>query len=338
MRISDCPLCKCHLEGPVRREGPYRDYIVTCPRCGSFQAHDLFVEDVADKLDLEIRVRLSGVVRRATDAHGHLEERIRIANYQSLAASAAPAQDVAGQVDALLLAIADRARYFGDWTDLEPIEPWVARAYLPSIRSLEALAGALDRDHVLQAHFGSGEAKFYLGMEGWNRVKEARQRGLGASQAFVAMWFHPDMDEIYEQGIVPAIETDCGLTSYRVDHEPSRNRIDAEVIGQIRRSRLVVADVTGARQNVYYEAGFAEGLGIPVIWSSNKDWPSVRLVDEAPRQSQDPKFEVAPWGERLHFDVRQFPHLLWKDAADFRSQLAARIRAWALDRTQPLAG
>jgi hypothetical protein len=32
-------------------------------------------------------------------------------------------------------------------------------------------------------------------------------------------------------------------------------------------------------------------------------------------------------GEALHFDVRQFPLIEWKDPADLRKKLRARIRA-----------
>ena len=130
-----------------------------------------------------------------------------------------------------------------------------------------------------------------------------------SSQAFVAMWFNPEVDHLYDDAIVPAVES-AGFTPYRVDRRHHLNKIDDQVIAEIRRSRFLIADMThgdeGARGSVYFEAGFALGLGIPVIYSCRKD-----MFD------------------RLHFDTRQYPHIEWnhEDLETFRHNLENKIRA-----------
>ena len=59
--------------------------------------------------------------------------------------------------------------------------------------------------------------------------------------------------------------------------------------------------------SVYYEAGFADGLGTPVIWTC----------------AAKEKKEIA-------FDTRQNEHILWTDASDLRKQLSDKIarRGW----------
>jgi len=42
-------------------------------------------------------------------------------------------------------------------------------------------------------------------------------------------------------------------------------QIDAKITAQIKHARFVVADVTGARTRVCFEAGYAIGIGRPVI-------------------------------------------------------------------------
>ena len=83
------------------------------------------------------------------------------------------------------------------------------------------------------------------------------------SQAFVAMWFSGEMKEPYEKGIRPAIEQ-LGYKPMKIDDKPDVDKIDDEIIGEIWKSRFLVADFThgakGARGGVYYEAGFAYGL------------------------------------------------------------------------------
>jgi hypothetical protein len=149
---------------------------------------------------------------------------------------------------------------------------------------------------------------FFISAKGWLRVEELQSRRSDTSQAFVAMWFNNATEEPYRNGIYKAIY-DCGFDPRRVDREHHHlNKVDDEIIAEIRRSRFVVADFTCApekvRGGVYFEAGFAMGLNIPIIWTC-KD---TSLTD-------------------LHFDTRQYPHIPWKDSADLYAQLKARIGA-----------
>ncbi len=130
---------------------------------------------------------------------------------------------------------------------------------------------------------------------------------IDSSQAFVAMWFDPQMDDAYEEGIKLAIK-DAGYKPQRIDHKPDVNKIDDEIIAEIRKSRFIVADFTqgddGARGGVYYEAGFALGLGLDFIYTCRND-------------------KVG----KLAFDTRQYNHILWETPQDLRAQLRNRIEA-----------
>ena len=128
-----------------------------------------------------------------------------------------------------------------------------------------------------------------------------------SSQAFVAMWFDDSMTEASEDGIDPAIR-EAGYEPLRIDRKEHINRIDDEIIAELRRSRFLVADFThgedGARGGVYYEAGFAHGLNLPVIFTCRED-----MV------------------ETLHFDTEHYNHIVWKTPADLRVKLKNRILA-----------
>ena len=147
-----------------------------------------------------------------------------------------------------------------------------------------------------------------VSVEGYSHISDLSSER-DSAQCFVAMWFSEEMNTPYEQGIKPAIEV-AGYTSMRIDKKEHSNKIDDEIIAEIRRSRFLVADFThgdnGARGGVYYEAGFAHGLNLPVIFSCRED-----MVDN------------------LHFDTRQYNHILWKDENldEFRKDLTNRIEA-----------
>lgn len=146
-----------------------------------------------------------------------------------------------------------------------------------------------------------------LSLEGHNYVAMQRAKKVDSAQAFVAMWFDKRMHDIYETGIEPAI-LDAGYKPLRIDRKEHSNKVDDEIIAEIRRSRFVVADFTSERDKprggVYFEAGFAQGLNLPVIWTCKSD-----LIDQ------------------LHFDTRQFNHIVWEEAVDLRKALTNRIVA-----------
>src|SRR5690606_9953583 len=91
---------------------------------------------------------------------------------------------------------------------------------------------------------------------GYTRLAELDGTSTASQQAFVAMWFDDSMKDAYEKGIAPAIR-DAGYEPLRIDQKDHNNKIDDEIIAEIRRSRFVIADFTqgdsGARGGVYYE-------------------------------------------------------------------------------------
>jgi len=128
------------------------------------------------------------------------------------------------------------------------------------------------------------------------------------------MWFHESMNKIYEQAIAPAV-IQAGYEPLRIDKLEHVNRIDDEIIGQIRRSRFMVADFTGQRHGVYFEAGLMQGIGRTVVWMCRKEY----LTKDG----------------GLHFDIRQFNFLAYDSTEEAKKRLYDRILA--LEGEGPLA-
>ena len=168
---------------------------------------------------------------------------------------------------------------------------------------------------------------FQLTFKGWERARELRKVKGSGNQAFVAMWFSDELNEIYDRGIKPALEA-TGYAPYRVDREHHNSRIDSEIMAQIRKSKLVIADATGARPSVYYEAGLADGLGIPVLWCCTRDWEGFHVASPArvPVEAKPPTSARKKWFDVLAFDTNHLVHTPWTDADDLCQQLTSRIR------------
>jgi len=188
-------------------------------------------------------------------------------------------------------------------------EQAIAATSSSSPEELQYLAHEAKKMHWLEEITENTYRRVSITLQGHMRLEELRSKQVLSEQAFVAMWFNEEMNPVWEQGFKPGIE-DAGYKPMRIDQKQHINKIDDEIIAEIRRSRFLVADFTAEpekpRGGVYYEAGFAHGLNIPVIFTCRAD----RIKE-------------------LHFDTRQFNHIAWKEEApgDLRKQLKNRISA-----------
>lgn len=204
---------------------------------------------------------------------------------------------MAGHTDEKL--VADRNR-IAAWTELDEateVGPFVA---------------LLAAEELLWS--GNHGGSYSLTPKGFEELERVQGGGGNSKLAFVAMWFHASMDEAYASGIEPAIRR-AGYEPIRIDKKEHNNKIDDEIIADIKRSRFIVADFTcskvdGAdgneyalpRGGVYFEAGFAYGLGLPVIWVCREDHMNL-----------------------VHFDTNHFAHILWNTAIELEERLYNRI-------------
>jgi hypothetical protein len=145
--------------------------------------------------------------------------------------------------------------------------------------------------------------EYQLTSAGWELLEQPQERSRLSNIGFVAMWFNESTTLLFTSAIQPAVEA-AGFVAKRIDQHPHNNRIDDEIMKMISVSRFIVADFTGQRGSVYFEAGFAVALGLPVIWLCRRD----QLND-------------------VHFDTRQYNFLTWTDneLESCRSRLFERI-------------
>ena len=144
---------------------------------------------------------------------------------------------------------------------------------------------------------------FQLKPKGWEYIETLYKPNLESSVGFVAMWFNHELNNFYDSIIAPAI-MEAGFKPLRIDKKEHNNKIDDEILISINKSRFIVADFTGQRGGVYFEAGYAIGKGIPVIWICKE---------------QDLN--------KIHFDNRQYNFILWDDdnLETFKKRLTNRI-------------
>lgn len=144
-----------------------------------------------------------------------------------------------------------------------------------------------------------------LTLRSWEIIENLQNSAIDSKQAFVAMWFDKSMNDNYEDGIKKAIE-EAGYVPIRIDLKEFNNKICDELIAEIKRSKFLIADFSGLRSGVFFEAGFAKGLGREVIFTVRKE--DVEELKE-------------------HFDTRQYNHIVYDSPEDLRKKLYNRIGA-----------
>lgn len=168
---------------------------------------------------------------------------------------------------------------------------------------------ALDNKYIngtIHKHM-QGSMLMYQGIcfDGLEYIESLAQTNENSKNVFAAFYFTTELQEIFDNDVKEIIE-ELGLNYTRVSSSTTdtNKTINDEIIGKIKSSKIVIADFTGQRTSVYFEAGLAMGLNIPVIWTCKKE-------EE----------------KELSFDTRQYPHILWETKEDLKEKLRNRIKA-----------
>jgi nucleoside 2-deoxyribosyltransferase len=159
-----------------------------------------------------------------------------------------------------------------------------------------------DQDLIVAEQELSGDTYCKLTSNGWNELERIEQSVMDSQNGFIAMWFDPTQNPTSD-AIKSAI-TAAGYQPIRIDEVEHVNRIDDEILAKIRQSRFLVADFTGQRHGVYFEAGFMLGLGRTVIWICSKSHFA-----------------------KVHFDTRQYNTIVYENTDELKTRLQFRIEA-----------
>lgn len=300
--MGDGKCCICGQQSKERQNVCATDvWTVHCPVCGNYR-----IEDKAHKLGFnsqQSRQRaheLSGLIRETCETGGMLHiKSLEPKDVDELLSGVVP-KTAQEKADRLLQALARplNSKHPGALVEIDPPTdyPW---AYAADSNELSYYI-----DHLVLAELvAKREDKYLLTVKGWERVEHLRESRATSKLAFVAMPFAEELNDLYEKAIKPGV-TEAGYEPIRVDREEHIGKADDYIISKIKESRFIVADLTGQRQSVYFEAGFALGMGLPIVW----------LCEDGDVQG-------------LHFDIRQYNHLLWKrgEWEDLANRLRYRI-------------
>ena len=141
--------------------------------------------------------------------------------------------------------------------------PYSVEVRLEGQRLTLSVDGIKVLDHVLSGLLSQEQLGLYS--QGTGQVKfESVEVSSQPSKAFVVMQFTDPFNELFEEVIRPTCE-DAGAMASRALDISQPGVILQDILQRLDESNVVIADVTPANPNVFYELGYSHALRKPVI-------------------------------------------------------------------------
>ncbi len=303
---EQCPICKYALEPPGTPVGAGSGRIgYPCLNCGKFS---LSREALLDYLPLlnenpDKAAILSHAIRKR-----HKKDEWVIINSdtieQILKSTKLPTP--VEQADNLIIWLGDNLKTPGKNIEVDLITHQAIMG-AANWQNVNFILKHLREEGLIDGTFSTApHADVQLSYSGWKRYEELIRGISDSRKAFMAMEYgDPDLDEIVDNYFRPAVSL-TGFELIRLDDPGSQEAglIDDRLRVEIRTSRFLIADLTHDNEGAYWEAGFAEGLGKPVIYTCEKE-----------------KFKEM----KTHFDTNHHLTVTWDK--DYPSQAAEELKA-----------
>jgi hypothetical protein len=153
-----------------------------------------------------------------------------------------------------------------------------------------------------------GIVRVMLEMPGWEKYEALTKARIESHTAFMAMKFgERELDAMVKECFRPAVKR-TGIELRVLTDQQGAGLIDNQIRAALLSARFVISDLTHGSYGAYWEAGFGEGRGIPVIYTC----------------------EQTAWQKnKSHFDTNHMATIIWnaKDKKKAEDALVAMIRA-----------
>jgi hypothetical protein len=225
------------------------------------------------------------------------------------------------QADNLILLIGNTQETPSTWAWVSPsaIAATIGIAISPSSGDSQGwswLNSQLESRRLYRLHPTNegGKVGAMLTLEGWEKYEALHKEIAESRTAFMAMKFgDATLDKMLEECFRPAVKR-TGFELRILTDQQAAGLIDDQIRSGLLAARFVVADLTHGNPGAYWEAGYAEGRGIPVIYTC----------------------ETGAWKtNKPHFDTNHLATIIWdaskpKEAEDaLTSMVRATLRGEA---------
>jgi len=311
-----CPVCNWQSEIKTVKVNNAFWFLISCPRCGHYQVDNVTKGYLNGEEFKKNSATLSHAIRkmqRSTEL-----PLLDLASISRIVKNTLPKPSE--QANNFILWLGDNIPSFGDEVVVYGLV-MQAEIGARTQEGMDKVVEYLIEKKLIEstnlhtpAYFedttGPSQFRMTLTMDGWEYYEKLKQGTSSNRRAFIAMKFgDADLDYMLANCFRLAIK-DTGFDLFRLDDAPKAGLIDDRLRVEIRVSRFLIADLTHENPGAYWEAGYAEGLGKPVIYTCEKK-----------------KFEE----KKTHFDTNHHTTVLWdkdnleKTAQDLKNTIRATL-------------
>lgn len=300
----NCPVCSAELAQPSSNAGGDATSY-DCPRCGRFILSGTLLGTLPHLLsdDATASAKLSHVIRRSSDSGSPAKLTTDLAEAIVKQTLPRPRE----QADLLLRWVAEHVPSLGEtvWVDSRTQGAVIGSASWKGFRLvLDHLFATGLFEGVQSNTMGEAGAHATPSFAGWEHYENLRRGSTNYHRAFMAMKFgDPILDSQLSNVFKPSVRQ-VGFELFKLDDEPRAGLIDDRLRVEIQASDFVIADLTHDNLGAYWEAGYAEGLGKPVIYTCELT-----------------RFEA----KKTHFDTNHHLTIVWD--VDKPDETALKLKA-----------
>jgi hypothetical protein len=301
--MNNCPICNTPTTVESITEGSA--YNIYCTRCGKFEVTDSAITMFQNSEINTKPLSLSYWIRQRQTKESKVIIDLNL--MRKLLVNFEPPKP-REQADNLLL-----------WIGSNVKKP--DAVIIRSFNDLISIVGAVDEANVIYLaqylndqkyiiyKYSSTQLHAQMTFNGWDRYYELQKSNKESRLAFMAMKFDNETLENIFNTIIKESVFKTGFDIRILSEVKRSGLIDDKLRVEIRRSKFIIADLTDDNNGAYWEAVYAEGLGMPVIYICEED-----------------KFRE----KKTHFDTNHHLTVLWKNDEKklkiFGEELKATIR------------
>lgn len=301
-----CPICGTPDIRTKESHNSWQPY-QQCPRCGEFECDAAALAKALKDKSAYDNARLSHYCRQCSDAGRR--PKLKLDNiYELVNSLTLPSPKE--QADSLLLLLGNMLSHEPHAKKIIQAKTLVGAVGAIDTKGLFWVARYLKESQLLDCksfdQMSPTELHAGLTFEGWNRYELIKRGQAEGTHGFMAMQFNdPPLNEVFNKCFKMAAD-ECGFNLRTVAEVPKAGLIDNLIRAEIRQSLFVVADLTHDNSGAYFEAGYAEGLGKPVIYTCRKK-----------------EFDTG-----THFDTSHHQTIIWEhdDLETAKKKMVATLR------------
>jgi nucleoside 2-deoxyribosyltransferase len=320
MALEKCPVCLSAYSELANMAGTREGYSVACPVCGRFAFSEEAWEDCLDpeseggsQLSNVCRARLAHRIRTTSSPDSQGLPELTQDFVARFIKDGCPGPSPAVQAANIIRFVGDEVLRSG-----RRIKTLSKNLFAIIGAPSPELAGELAIELMKRGLLDGTEGKTVdapptllkvnLTLEGWEAYEKEKRGQFAGKYGFIAMKFNDAvLDPFVEKSLKPAVKAGIGYELLGMRDVARSGIIDNIMRAQIRDAAFVLVDLTHDNSGAYWEAGYAEGLGKPVIYICERS-----------------KFDEAG----THFDTHHCTTVTWSedDPQHFASELIATLR------------